>query len=171
MLPYKRVILHPDTFFVISCFPQAFYFNWIWWLTWQSTWEWKVRLGALSIFSTTIMIRHESSESSFGGRPCTDQETTPFKAQTSIALWWVWQNDFWNNLRGRALWIRVDADETGTRVRGAARHGAAWRLSIQPTLLPCLASITIKSWPLRALIVRRHVSHPISLSPANTGRP
>lgn len=66
MLPCKSVILHPDTFFVISCFPQAFYFNWIWWLTWQHAWEWKVRLGALSIFSTTTMIRHESSEQLWG---------------------------------------------------------------------------------------------------------
>lgn len=61
----------------------------------------------------------------------------------------------------------MDANETETRVRGGGPRRAAmkhWAPRVWPARLPSRSNA-----PLRALIVRRRVSHPISLSPAHTG--
>lgn len=100
-----------------------------------------------------------SQASGFGSRSCTNQqETTSSDAQTSTErLLKQFKRSHIVNLCER----RRDGK---ARVMGE-RSEPAKRLSIQPTRPPCLASITIKSRPLRALIVRRYISHPISLSP------
>lgn len=115
-----------------------------------------------SIFCTTVMISHESSEPPWGP----DRAQISRKTETTIAPWRVWQNVFGNHLRGHAPWMCVKANETGMRVGAWKRGQPASQFSIPLMRLPCLASITIKLW---LQIVRRHDSHPIRSATANIG--